>query len=102
MEPVDATHIIQNSLKMFDKTINTRNMKVAANFKADNHYVLADPTRLQQVFWNLIGNALKFTPDRGSLIITTSRTANNRLTIEFADSGIGMEPEKISKIFNAF
>jgi len=62
----------------------------------------ADPARLQQIFWNLINNAVKFTPPNGQIIITTRNDSNGQVRIEIADTGLGIEAEALPKIFDAF
>jgi signal transduction histidine kinase len=75
---------------------------------ATNHHVIGDPARLQQVFWNLLKNAIKFTPDGGRIDVRTvnpprdGANANDRVVIEVRDTGIGIEPEALPRIFNAF
>ena len=69
---------------------------------APNEYVNGDPARLQQVFWNLIKNAVKFTPNNGKITVETSNPSADRIEIVTSDNGIGIEPGKIGKIFNAF
>jgi CheY-like chemotaxis protein len=85
-------------------------MEVAA---ADTH-VLADSSRITQVFWNLLQNACKFTPAGGAIDIRlyneftdTSTNAGvdrsgTELVIEIKDTGIGISPENMPRIFNAF
>ena len=62
----------------------------------------ADPARLQQIFWNLINNAVKFTPPNGQITITTTNDSAGKLRVEIADSGMGIEAEALPKIFDAF
>ena len=57
--------------------------------------------RLQQILWNLIRNAIKFTPASGSIIIRTRNEAD-RLVISVADTGIGIDSDAISRIFTPF
>jgi CheY-like chemotaxis protein len=64
--------------------------------------VEGDPARLQQVFWNLIKNSVKFTPEKGRITIETLNPAPDKIEIRVIDTGIGIEQEKIDKIFNAF
>ncbi len=68
-------------------------------------YVMADENKLRQIFINLLGNAVKFT-DRGSIIwrilTTASPTANLRLISEVEDTGPGIAPEEMGKLFQAF
>ena len=96
--------------------IQQKNISVSIHTDAARHHVFGDPARLQQVLWNLIKNAVKFTPERGRIEIKTSNvssgstppTAGNtqhspdRIIIEVKDTGIGIEPEALPKIFNAF
>lgn len=70
--------------------------------EAENTYVNGDPARLQQVFWNLIKNGVKFTPQGGKVTVETSNLSGDRIAIRTIDTGIGVGREKITKIFNAF
>lgn len=66
--------------------------------------VLGDEMRLQQIFWNLLKNAVKFTPSGGCISIVT-RLAEGRpdkLAVEIADTGIGMTTAELKKVFNPF
>ena len=65
------------------------------------YWVEADVPRLQQVFWNLLKNAIKFTPHGGCVGIRC-RPDEKHVVVEVNDSGIGIEPEALSRIFNAF
>jgi CheY-like chemotaxis protein len=70
--------------------------------QAENDYVNGDPARLQQVFWNLIKNGVKFTAVGGKIIVETINLNDDRIAIRTIDTGIGIGGEKIAKIFNAF
>ncbi len=61
-----------------------------------------DATRLQQVFWNLIQNAIKFSPAGDSAITIRSRNAHGRIRVSVADKGRGIEPELLPRIFEPF
>jgi PAS domain S-box-containing protein len=63
--------------------------------------VMADPSRLQQVLWNVVKNAAKFTPEGGNIFIRT-RKADARVRIEVQDTGIGIAPDALPKVFDAF
>ena len=65
------------------------------------YWIEADAPRLQQVFWNLLKNAVKFTPHGGTIGIRC-RPDQGHVVIEVSDSGIGIEPEALPRIFNAF
>jgi len=70
--------------------------------RAAHTYVEGDPARLQQVFWNLIKNSVKFTPEKGRISIETLNPAPGKIEVRVSDTGIGIESETIDKIFNAF
>ncbi|HXT64627.1 MAG TPA: response regulator [Pyrinomonadaceae bacterium] len=64
-------------------------------------FVLGDPTRLQQIFWNLFSNAVKFTPQGGQVNIA-AQTAHSRISVSVADTGVGIKPEFLPFIFDRF
>ncbi|HEY8020286.1 MAG TPA: ATP-binding protein [Thermoanaerobaculia bacterium] len=67
-----------------------------------------DPARLTQVFWNLVRNAVKFTPEGGEVVVRCFREPGgpggqgDRLVVEVADRGIGIDPEFLPRVFAAF
>jgi CheY-like chemotaxis protein/two-component sensor histidine kinase len=63
--------------------------------------VSGDPTRLQQVFWNLLTNAIKFTPKGGTVDVVLERV-NSHLEVTVRDSGIGIKPEMLPHVFERF
>jgi PAS domain S-box-containing protein len=70
---------------------------------AVRRYVSGDPARLQQVFWNLLNNAKKFTPPDGRIeVVTSDAAADGRVRVEVIDSGVGIEAELLPKVFHAF
>jgi two-component system, NtrC family, sensor histidine kinase PilS len=62
----------------------------------------ADPTQLKQIFWNLARNALNAMPDGGILQVETEKIASNRIRIVFSDTGCGMTPEQVERLFEPF
>jgi signal transduction histidine kinase len=69
---------------------------------ATDSLVCADAVRLQQIFWNLIRNAIKFTAPGGRVRVRTRNAPDGNILVEVSDEGIGIEPEKLSRIFDAF
>jgi CheY-like chemotaxis protein len=69
---------------------------------ATRHHVRGDAARLQQVFWNLIKNAIKFTPAGGHVTVHTWDDPAGAIKIAVSDTGIGIEPAALSRIFDAF
>jgi PAS domain S-box-containing protein len=68
---------------------------------AGNDRVAADPARLQQVFWNLVRNAVKFTPEGGQITVRTWN-CDAELFVEVHDTGVGIPAELLPRIFDAF
>jgi hypothetical protein len=77
-------------------------LELGTDFAADNTSMLGDSSRLQQVFWNLLRNAIKFTPEGGSIAVRTYNESGGWVVVEVADSGIGIERQRLSSIFTAF
>ena len=69
---------------------------------ASEHKLRVDSARLQQVFWNLLRNACKFTPEQGTIAIRSFNDGPEKICIEISDNGVGLEPQSLEKIFNAF
>lgn len=100
-EAVEAHRLVQNALTIVHSDIVGKALQVRLNLGAPKHHVWADPIRIQQVFWNLLNNAVKFTPRGGEITIRSSND-QGRFTLEVSDTGIGIEPEHQARIFNAF
>src|SRR5881409_4107138 len=101
-EVVDTHTLLQNALEICQPEIDRKNLARVLNLGAQKVHMRADPARLQQIFWNLINNAVKFTPRNGQIIITTSNDSKGQLRVEIADTGLGIEAEALPKIFDAF
>jgi CheY-like chemotaxis protein len=74
-----------------------KNILIDADLGSDPCPVLGDPSRLQQVIWNVLSNAVKFTPHGGTITIRLRRTED--ATIDIRDTGAGIEPELLPHIF---
>ena len=101
-EVVDAHTLLENALEICQPEIDRKHLRRSSDLAAQKVYMRADPARLQQIFWNLINNAVKFTPRDGQIAITTSNDSDGQLRVKIADTGMGIEPEALPKIFDAF
>jgi two-component system CheB/CheR fusion protein len=101
-EVVDAHTLLQNALEICQAEIKRKHLTRSVNLGAHKVHMRADPARLQQIFWNLINNAVKFTPANGQITITTSNDSRGQLRVEIADTGLGIESDTLPKIFDAF
>jgi PAS domain S-box-containing protein len=102
VESCDAHTIIRNAIETASSAIAAKKLKLSIKFRAKEHHILADCTRLQQVFWNLINNAVKFTPPGGQIAIRTSNDDRGHFQFEVTDNGIGIEPERLASLFTPF
>jgi PAS domain S-box-containing protein len=102
LEAVDAHAQIEDVLRTCAAEIEARGLRVALSLAAADHQVHGDQARLQQVIWNLVKNAAKFSHAGGRIAIRTANDAAGMLTIEVEDEGIGIEPELQPRLFHAF
>jgi len=99
---IDAHDLLEQATAVVQGDATSLNPKIKLELRARRHHVDGDPARIQQVFWNLIRNAVKFTALDGSVIVRTSNPTVDTLRIEVIDTGIGIIAETLPKIFNAF
>jgi hypothetical protein len=101
-EDVDAHVLVRDAIEIANSTIAAKKIKLSARLNAKEHYIRADSIRIQQVFWNLINNAVKFTSPGGRIDIHTSNSARGDFQFEITDNGIGIEVERQASLFRPF
>ena len=104
-EVIDIHAAIRQTLDICKADITAKQLEVNVELSAERHAVSADPARLQQVLWNLLKNAVKFTPQHGHIWLRTQDAGGvgeQRMRIEVADSGRGIEADLLPRMFNAF
>src|SRR5207302_1335900 len=101
-EIICVPEILQRACEICREDIARKHLELKSHLHAKSTHVRGDPARLQQVFWNLIKNSVKFTPTGGRITIETLNPTPEEIEIRISDTGIGIEQEKIDKIFNAF
>ncbi len=117
--PTDAHRRLRHVVQMCENDAHAKQLHIAVSLDAREYHVQADAARLQQVFWNILKNAVKFTPVGGSIAIRSydeqpeaserdptpihePRSLSPHLVIEVQDTGIGIEPHMLPRLFNAF
>jgi CheY-like chemotaxis protein len=101
-DAVDIHGTVEHALSICAGDLIGKRIQVIRHFNAREHHCWADPARLQQVFWNLVKNSAKFTPEGGRIEISTRNTGTQQIVIEISDTGIGIDRELIPRIFDAF
>ncbi len=100
--PIDAHLAISNVVEICRAEANSKNLRVHLNLRANTHWVAADAAKFQQIIWNLLKNAIKFTPEDGEIAISSSNPSPEVLKISVRDTGVGVEPEVMQRIFDPF
>jgi len=100
--PLDSHEVINNVVEICRPEAQARNLTLQLNLRAGAHHVLGDAAKYQQIVWNLLKNAIKFTAENGEITISSSNPEPQLLAIAVHDTGIGIEPEVMNRIFDPF
>ncbi len=101
-EEVDALELIGQAVEICRPGASEAGVRIAIEPKAGNHRIEADPTRFQQVVWNLLQNAVKCSEAGGVVVVATGDLGDDRLAITVSDDGRGIEPDLLPRIFEPF
>ncbi len=99
--PIDLHQIIRAACEVCEADVREKQQALTIDLRAAVHRTVGDNHRLQQVVWNLLKNASKFTPPRGAIRISTT-LEDSRFVMAVEDNGVGIEPEALPRIFEAF
>src|SRR6185436_5556946 len=98
---VDMHARVRDTLAMVDSDARARHVAIETALEATQPFIMADAARIHQVLWNVIKNAIKFTPDGGTVRVRTWNDGNN-LVMACDDTGIGIPPEVLPHVFEPF
>src|SRR5437773_4309471 len=98
--PVDAHLAISNVVEICRAEVQSKKLRAHLNLRANAHLIAADTAKFQQIIWNLLKNAVKFTPEDGEITISSSNPSSEGLMISVRDTGIGMDAEIMRRIFD--
>lgn len=93
--------VIHQAVEICRPDIQAKNQRLSVTYSAENDRIDGDSARLQQVIWNLLKNASKFTPERGRISVRT-RNKNDYFIVDISDTGIGLDESAIEKVFRPF
>jgi two-component system phosphate regulon sensor histidine kinase PhoR len=103
-KPIEAAQLVQRVLEVFWDQSAKKNVKLSQLMAPDLPPIMGDPDRLQQLFINLIDNAMKYTPPGGSVSITASpsRDGQAKLELAIADTGVGIPEKDLPRLTERF
>ncbi len=100
---VDAHAIIRDTAETVRADVAAKKITLVLDLAGESRQIRADPVRVQQVLWNVLKNAVKFTPENGKITIADEWVPErSMLLIRITDTGIGMLPAELGRIFEAF
>jgi CheY-like chemotaxis protein len=102
LEPVDMNALLRQVQQICAYDIGAKNLQVTIEGGGAGCWMRGDPFRLQQVLWNLLRNAIKFTPPGGKITLRCTSDGKKNIVMQVDDSGIGIEPDLLTSIFSSF
>jgi PAS domain S-box-containing protein len=101
VQPLDLGEVVNAALDAVKLSIEAKKLRLRVTLDARAGRLRGDPGRLQQVFWNLLTNAVKFTPSGGRIDVVMERV-NSHVEVSVEDSGAGIKPEFLAFVFDRF
>lgn len=99
---MDVHGCVRAALEVCRSVLADRRLQVTVELGASHPTVWGEAARLQQVFWNLLQNAAKFTPPGGVVMVRSRNRDDDGIIIEVTDTGDGIAPEVLPKLFDPF
>jgi K+-sensing histidine kinase KdpD len=100
--PLDAHQAVLNVVEICRAEATSKRLHLHLNLRAKSCHVSADVAKFQQIIWNLLKNAIKFTPEGGDVTISSENPSETVFAVTVRDTGIGMEAEVMQRIFDPF
>ncbi|HLE63583.1 MAG TPA: CHASE domain-containing protein [Pyrinomonadaceae bacterium] len=101
LQPLELAPIIEAAINVVRPTADAKGIKIETFFDSDPELVSGDANRLQQVIWNLVSNAVKFTPGGGKVTVALKQLSSE-MRITVADTGRGVSPDFLPFVFDRF
>jgi PAS domain S-box-containing protein len=98
---LEAHDMLREAIATVQSEIDLKQISLELRLNARQHTVSGDGVRLQQIFWNILKNAIKFTPEKGTITVQTD-AKGSELSVSIADSGVGMTREELEHVFEEF
>ena len=101
IDRIDVFSVLDEALRFVETTATAKRIQIQKTVDCDDPMINADRGRLHQVFWNLVSNAIKFTPEGGTVHVRLE-CADDKLVVTVRDTGIGIAPEFLPSVFDRF
>jgi PAS domain S-box-containing protein len=101
VENIDLLRLLTMAVDGVRPSADAKFITLSTSFAPQLDSIIADPTRLQQIVWNLLTNAVKFTPRNGTVTVSARRTSSH-VQIAVSDTGEGIEPSFLPHVFEPF
>ena len=102
MQVVDVDVALRDAIETVASELKEKRIALKLNLAAEKPLVMGDPVRLQQIFWNVLRNAVKFSPTGGEIAVETAILPTGLLRIKITDRGMGMTKEELARLFTSF
>ena len=101
-EPLNLTLLVEDAVRKMRTLAKAADLRLVAESNVRDLTAMVDPRALSQVFLNLLSNAIKFTPAGGEVRVSTGLEANGAIFVSITDTGVGMAPEDVARVFRPF
>ena len=101
LDSIDVHGLLNGALGLVRERARQKKLNVECDCPKDFGHIVADERRLKQVLFNILSNAVKFTPDNGTITLS-ARRKNGEIVLTTADSGIGIQDEDKVRVFGKF
>jgi PAS domain S-box-containing protein len=101
LRPVELSALLEDCLETVSPAAQVKNIRLSTDFKEKSAFVSGDPDRMSQIFWNLLTNAIKFTPRGGKIEVSLQRE-NSQFLVYISDNGQGISSEFLPHVFDRF
>jgi PAS domain S-box-containing protein len=99
---VNVARVLDDTLQLLEPQLRRSQIEIVRSYETDAPEVYGNAGKLQQVFTNLLLNARDAIPDGGKIVVSTSTADDGSLIAEISDTGIGIAPENVAKIYDPF
>lgn len=101
VQPVEIGKVVDAALDSIRPAIEAKSIELRTQIKTRGSIIDADPDRFQEILWNVLSNAVKFTPKGGKIEFNVERL-DHHVEVVISDSGVGIDPEFLPRVFERF